>query len=107
MQKRNNPTDLSDSLLRIECGILASKLLDMEMVKAISAEYVDEQDVVRGRLREVIQFCKNKRFILTPEMVVGVFLTVTSDCACVKRVEPSELDQMLLFFAQLTGYSKP
>ena len=107
MQRRNSSTDLSDSLLRVECGILAAKLLDMELVRAIRAEYVDEQEVVSAKLREVVQFCKETRFVLTPEMAVGVFFTVTCDCACTKRVDPDEFDQMLLLFARLTGYSKP
>ena len=107
MQRRNSSTELSDSLLRVECGILAAKLLDMELVRAIRAEYVDEQEVVSAKLREVVQICKETRFVLTPEMAVGVFFTVTCDCACTKRVDPDEFDQMLLLFARLTGYSKP
>lgn len=104
--RRNNQPDLSDSLLRIECGILASKLLDMDMVRAIRTEYVDEQEVVRARIYEVVRLCRDTRFVLTPEMAVGVFFTVTCDCACTKRVEPDEFDQMLLLLAKLTGYSK-
>ena len=105
--RRSNQADLSDSLLRVECRILASKLLDMDMVRAIQAEYVDEHEVVRARLRELVQFCRDTRFVLTPEMAVGVFFTVTCDCACTKRVDPDEFDQMLLLLARLTGYSKP
>ena len=107
MQRRNSSTELSDSLLRVECGILAAKLLDMELVRAIRAEYVDEHEVVRERLCELVRFCRDTRFVLTPEMAVGVFFAVTCDCACTKRVDPDEFDQMLLLLARLTGYSKP
>ena len=105
--RRSNRADLSDSLLRVECRILASKLLDMDMVRAIRTEYIDEHEVVRSRLRNVVQFCRDTRFVLTPEMAVGVFFTVTCDCACTKRVDPDEFDQLLMLLAKLTGYSNP
>lgn len=76
------------------------------MVCAIRAEYIDEQEVVCARLCDVVRLCRDTRFALTPEMAVGVFFTVTCDCACTRRVDPDEFDQMLLLFARLTGYSK-
>ena len=47
------------------------------MVRAIRAEYIDEHEVVRARLQELVRFCRDTRFALTPEMAVGVFFTVT------------------------------
>lgn len=77
------------------------------MEKSIRDEYVDEHEVVRARLKEVLRTCRQRNFVLTPEMVVGVYLTVTSDCACLREIKPAEFDALLLFFATQTGYSKP
>lgn len=75
----------------------------MDMVNAIKDEYVDEYEVVRSRLEEIIRACKLMRFVITPEMAVGIVISVTYDCAGFSLPNPAILDRLLMIISRETG----
>lgn len=77
----------------------------MDMVNTIKDEYVDEYEVVRNRLEEIIRTCKLMRFVITPEMAVGIIISVTYDCACFSLPDPALLDRLLLLISRETGFT--